>query len=262
MEATTVSSSVRTQLDHVGAFFETLLGLPSDAPTACAGWTAHELTAHIAAGAAEEADLVEAHLAGAGHGRTRDMNEREAPYRALPDHELRARLVEQGLRLTSLIERLALVSEVETVVFTGRPMNASDFGAHSKSECALHRWDLVGSDSVSMELLADPALTVHATHVLTEMPTLRESIGRRIAARAGGNASHRVVLRSLPADDVVVSSSPGGATTLALEPPTDEPATLDLHAADRLLVLWGRRPAGIVPGSLLDNASIRLLAGG
>jgi hypothetical protein len=145
---------------------------------------------------------------------------------------------------------------------SSHPMNASDFGAHSKRECALHRWDLVGSDSVSMELLADPALTVHATHVLTEMPTLRESIGRRIAARAGGNASHRVVLRSLPADDVVVSSSPGGATTLALEPPTDEPATLDLHAADRLLVLWGRRPAGIVPGSLLDNASIRLLAGG
>jgi hypothetical protein len=68
-------------------------------------------------------------------------------------------------------------------------------------------------------------------------------------------------MRSLPADDVVVSVDSGSATTLSLESPTDELPTLHLHPTDRLLTLWGRRPAGIEQISLPAGADPRLLAG-
>jgi hypothetical protein len=40
--------------------------LPSSAPTACDGWTAHDIAAHLAAGAKETADFVEESLAWQG----------------------------------------------------------------------------------------------------------------------------------------------------------------------------------------------------
>src|SRR5262249_2219726 len=47
-------------MDEATAFLDALDRTPPDAPTACADWTAHELVAHLAAGAAEMADLTEA----------------------------------------------------------------------------------------------------------------------------------------------------------------------------------------------------------
>src|SRR5206468_3540706 len=38
--------------------------LPPSAPTACTGWTAHEIVAHLTAGAKEIADLIEESIAG------------------------------------------------------------------------------------------------------------------------------------------------------------------------------------------------------
>src|SRR4051812_42850898 len=78
--------------DEVGELVVTLLATPAERLTACRGWTAHELVAHLAAGANEEADLIEAHLAGAARA-TRSFDEREPAFRALPDTELRDRLV-------------------------------------------------------------------------------------------------------------------------------------------------------------------------
>ena len=49
-----------TRIDEVAEFVTTLLSTPAHRLTACRGWTAHELVAHLAAGAAEEADLIEA----------------------------------------------------------------------------------------------------------------------------------------------------------------------------------------------------------
>jgi hypothetical protein len=43
----------------IAAFLSTLNSLPADAPTACEGWTAHEVAAHLAAGIEEVAELVE-----------------------------------------------------------------------------------------------------------------------------------------------------------------------------------------------------------
>jgi uncharacterized protein (TIGR03083 family) len=239
---TDISTEPAGALDEVGAIFTTLLQVPADAPTACAGWTAHELTAHLAAGAVEEAELIDAHLDGRPSRPTRPFAEREAPYRAMDDDDLRATLVEQGARLGELIDRLRAHGDADAVLFTGRPMTAADFAMHSRSECALHRWDLVGSDDVSRALLAQPALTAHALKVLGSMD-LPEAPAVRARAVALGDAPVRIVLRSAPADDLVVTAT-GSTVTLALEAATDDPPTLEIDAADRLLLLWGRRPTG------------------
>jgi uncharacterized protein (TIGR03083 family) len=64
------------------------------APTACAGWTAHDIAAHLAAGAKEMADLIEEHLAGRPPRATQGYEERERPFRALDQDELLDRMVE------------------------------------------------------------------------------------------------------------------------------------------------------------------------
>jgi uncharacterized protein (TIGR03083 family) len=238
---TTTDIRPTTDLDEVAELFQALLDRPGDAPTACPGWTAHELLAHLAAGAQEEASLIEAHLAGEPSRPTRAFDERERPFRELADAELRERTVELGARLTVAIDHLRASEVAEAVPFSGRAMTAADFAMHSRSECALHRWDLVGSDEVSRELLGRPALTTHALGVLGSMAVLAEAPTRR-ATRAGAVPDTRVVLRSEERDDLVVTAR-DGAVQLALVATGDDPATVLLAPADRLLALWGRRPA-------------------
>jgi Mycothiol maleylpyruvate isomerase N-terminal domain len=50
------------------------------APTACTGWTAHDIAAHLAAGAKEMADLIEEHLAGLRPRATQGYEARERPF--------------------------------------------------------------------------------------------------------------------------------------------------------------------------------------
>jgi uncharacterized protein (TIGR03083 family) len=237
----TIVDMITTELDEVTELFQALLDRPADAPTACEGWTAHELLAHLAAGALEEASLIEAHLDGEPPRPTRALDERERSFRELPDDELRGRTVELGARLTEAIDRLRAAGPDAAVPFTGRTMAAADFARHSRSECALHRWDLVGSDDTSRELLSRPELTTHAIGVLSSMSTLAEAPAHRVG-RVGRPVDARVVLRSHPHDDLVATTA-DGAVTVALVPEIDGPPTVALPAADRLLLLWGRRPA-------------------
>ncbi len=224
-----------TRPDEVGEFFTTLLATPPYRSTACRGWTAHELVAHMAAGAAEEADLIEAALAGTPRA-TRSFEEREPPYQALADDELRERLVHEAGRLTLALDRLAQHDE-DRVLFTGRSMSAADFAMHSRSECALHRWDLVGRDDVGWAMLGQPALTKHAMGVLTSMSTLPEAPANRLGA---AEPELRAVIRSAPHDDVVLTVA-GGAFTMSMQPIDDTASDVELDAAARLLLLWGRR---------------------
>ena len=148
-------------VDEVGELIATLFATPAHRLTACRGWTAHELVAHLAAGAAEEADLIEAYFAGETRP-TRGFEERELPYRALADAELRDRLVSEAARLTIALDKLAAGADTGSVLFTGREMTATDFAMHSRSECSLHRWDLVGRDDIGWVMLSQPSLTKHA----------------------------------------------------------------------------------------------------
>jgi hypothetical protein len=232
-----LTAADRGDVDEVGEFITTLLATPATRLTACRGWTAHELVAHLAAGAAEEADIIEAHLVGVERP-TRGFEEREAPYRVLVDAHLRDRLVEEAARLTVALDRLRR-RDGERVRFTGRPMSAADFAMHSRSECALHRWDLVGRDDVGWRMLAQPCLTTHALEVLTSMPNFGEAATDRLV-RHSAERHVRVTIRSAPHDDVVATVT-DSALTLALKPIDDSAADVELDAAARLLMLWGRR---------------------
>src|SRR5438876_29766 len=77
------------------------------APTACAGWTAHDIVAHFTAGSEETADLIEEKLAGEPPRPTRAFEEREPPFRALADDELRAAWKYQVRRKREALDALA-----------------------------------------------------------------------------------------------------------------------------------------------------------
>jgi hypothetical protein len=158
------------------AFMSALASVPADAPTACEEWTAHDLVAHMAAGSEEMTRLINARLQGGPDvdiGPTRTFDEREAPHRAMADRALRRRFVVKGLELTDAILRLQAVGPDATVTFTGWDMTASEMIRHGESELTLHRWDLVGSDAVSLQLLSRPELLSHGQKVLARMGLTR-----------------------------------------------------------------------------------------
>jgi uncharacterized protein (TIGR03083 family) len=152
------------------AFLRVLGVTPPDAPTACQGWTAHELVAHLAAGSKEMGRLVNRRLEvgpGVDIGPTIPFDEREPACRALSDRELRRMFVREGLALTDAISRLRDAGPGMTVSFTGWDMTVDDMIRHGRSELVLHRWDLVGSDVVSQQMLDDVELLAHGRSVLT-----------------------------------------------------------------------------------------------
>src|SRR5438094_680113 len=80
------------------ALLEALQELPPSARTACEGWTAHHIVAHLAAGAKEIADLVEERLDGRPGRPTRGFEERETPFRAVRHDQLLEDLVSHSIR--------------------------------------------------------------------------------------------------------------------------------------------------------------------
>ena len=83
--------------DEATALLLTLETTDPTASTACVDWSAHELVAHLAAGAAEMAAHAEHALCGAPEQAAMGLAEREAPFVAMEDQELRARLIEEAL---------------------------------------------------------------------------------------------------------------------------------------------------------------------
>lgn len=107
----------------------------------------------------------------------------------------------------------------------------------------MHRWDVVGEDETGVELLAQPDLTEHAVGVLGEI-LLRA--GRRGDPRPDDDFD--VHLRSPRARAVRVRVLDGRAA-LELTDEHDRPH-VDLDAAARTLVIWGRRPG---PGRMRSH---------
>jgi hypothetical protein len=141
------------------------------------------MVAHLAAGAKEVADLIEESLDGLPERPTRGFEERELPFRALLHDELRNRLVAENKRKLIAYDALRERSDNPTISFTGTRVSVEEMEMHSRSEAAIHRWDLVGDDDASNELLAQPELTAHAVKVLDRMVTLDES-ARALGVRA------------------------------------------------------------------------------
>ncbi len=208
---------------------------PANALTGCREWTAHEVAAHMAANGAEVARTVGAYAEGRPVPETRGFEERQAPYSVLSHSQLLPRIVEETTRMHGILDAV-LKAEPEAVIpWTGRQMRVADFPTHMRNELALHRWDLVGDDDTSLELLSQPELTLHSVKVLGH-----------ILPRAGMNArgapdGFSVRLRSLGRSDVLVSVEQGTARMTLAEP--SDGLTLIADPAARLLFMWGRRPA-------------------
>jgi len=223
------------------ALLTALADTAPDAATACEGWTAHDIAAHLAAGAKEVADLAEERLAGSPERATRGFDEREAPLRDLPHDQLLHELVEHNKRKLAAYAALAGTSEPD-IAFTGTRLSVDELETHSRSEAAIHRWDLVGDDDASTALLSQPELTAHALKVLNVMPILNES-ARALGERAlGSRPGTRVVLRSAGHFDVVfVADSTGSRFEIVEEGAAEGDARVTSDPAQRLLTLWGRR---------------------
>ncbi len=197
----------------------------------------HELTAHVAAGSAEIADLVEGELGGAPIRPTRDFEEREAPYRELPPKTLRREFFRQALRATVAVNRLLQAGPNRRVTFTGVLLDARTLVLHSESELILHRWDIVGNDDIGIRALSDARLGAHAaTTVVAMQPNV-------FPLRAGERET--VILRSPGATDVAVSG--GSLTTIELAPNDANHDVVECHPAARTLLLWGRCPQPGLP---------------
>ncbi len=223
-------------MDEATAFLSTLQSTAPTAPTACTGWTAHDLVAHLTAGAAEMAALTESVTSGHGERATADFATREAPYVAMPDNDLRDRLVVEAIRLSAAIEVLETTGQ--TVPFAGRRLDSRALTMHGRSEAALHRWDLAGDDEVSQELLRQPELTVHAVEVLnTMLEASPEAVSVR--ATAAGISDLRTNFGAPGQPDVVLIVDGAGAR-LELDEPRAR-SCADADPATRLLALWGRR---------------------
>jgi hypothetical protein len=120
------------------------------------------------------------------------------------------------------------------LTWTGRTVRISGFPTHLRSEDALHRWDLVGDDETSHELLAQQDLLVHAVRFIG-----RPLLSRGLDAGAGTEPFYARV-RSEARDDLVVEANGDGAR-LSVAPAEGSPA-IEGDPAARLLLLWGRKP--------------------
>lgn len=230
------------------AFLAALRDHAADEPTACRGWQVRDVVAHLAAGAQEESDLIEAALRGAPTRPTRPFAEREATYRAMPYPELLAALARQSGGLSTAID--ALVRTGGTVEFTGVRLTGAEFHTHSRSELAVHRWDIVGDDHIGRGLLSQPILTAHAVRVLSTMTSLQESIKDRVARRTDVPQEFVFGLSSPGSDDVLVRVAPTPAMQTCRS--IGGTPVVHLSAADRLLVLWGRQ----LPDDRIDMSHV------
>ena len=118
---------------------KTLADADPAAPTACSQWTVHDLVAHLAAGAKENADLIEDELAGRPARATRTFAEREPSFVAMPDERLREELIHQSGRKLAALEALSAKGPDASYQFTGRPFTAAMALTHARSEAAIHR---------------------------------------------------------------------------------------------------------------------------
>src|SRR6202046_1913593 len=85
------------------AFLETIDRTAPAAVSACAGWTTHEIAAHVAGIAVEVTRHLEPYLQGDPVPATRSFEEREAPLQALDHRALLGRLDTEEQRMRAVV---------------------------------------------------------------------------------------------------------------------------------------------------------------
>jgi Mycothiol maleylpyruvate isomerase N-terminal domain len=204
--------------------------------SACDGWTTHEIAAHVTGNAVEIVRHLDPYLQGDPVPKTRSFEEREAPLQVLAHRDLLDRLDADDQRMRQVVSDV-LDKEPDAVIrWTGRDMAVAKFIPHMRNEHSLHRWDVVGDDGTSLDLLAQSDLVDHSVGVLGA-----------ILLRAGRqhdpdpDTDFCVRLRSEGQPDLLVAVDNGEATLTWARDEGDGPG-IELDAAARLLFIWGRRP--------------------
>jgi hypothetical protein len=85
-------------------------------------------------------------------------------------------MVEHSRRNVAATRALSERSGAASVVFTGTELTAEQLMTHARSEAAIHRWDLVGDDDVSDELLAQPELTDQKPVTIDAGPAVADEV--------------------------------------------------------------------------------------
>lgn len=232
MAATTTSSRPR----EVEAFLTALHDLPPYALTACEAWTVHDVGAHLAGIYEEVLRHVTAYAAHEPLTSTRGFEEREAAFKELSADELLATVEEFEAEMRRVIGTVLADDPDAELDWTGRRMRVKSFLTHLRSECALHRWDLLGDDETSWRNLGQFELLQHAVTAIGSGPIFARAVEAGIAD--GPAVTARVRTEGQP--DLVVTTAPGKAEVDLAEPDGDAVITTDQAA--RLLLLWGRDP--------------------
>jgi uncharacterized protein (TIGR03083 family) len=225
------STSLRQR--ETAALIETLARVGPRALTSCPGWSAQHVAAHIAGNHEEARRHVEAFAEGRPLTSTRTFEERETPLLARRFEVVLDQIECEEAALLTAVASVASTDPDAKLTWTGRIVPVKGFPTHMRSESAIHRWDIVGDDPASWELLADPELLTHAVNF----------IGRPLLGRgtAGGHVTFSGRIRSPGAGDLLVSVEAGRQPRLEVTEQRGE-AVLETDAAARLLILWGRRP--------------------
>jgi Mycothiol maleylpyruvate isomerase N-terminal domain len=233
------------------AFLESTGAVAPDAVSSCTGWTAHEVVAHVCGIAVEVNRHLDPYLQGDPVPKTRGFDEREAPLRALGHGDLLVRLDGEEKRMRSLVADVLAERPESAIPWTGRQMQVAKFVPHLRNEHALHRWDMVGDDEASLDLLSQSDLTEHSVEVLGHLLL--------VAGRAHDpepDTEFRCILHSDGARDLLVVVEDGAANLTWVDGLGAQPGVVSDPAA-RLLFIWGRLPdirgrlhSGLTPARL------------
>jgi len=227
-------STTKSPPNELTALLAALDKTGPEALTSCPGWTVHHTAAHICGNYEEIEQHVRAFAEGRPLEQTRTWEEREQPLRELDLAALLDRIDVQAWTVAAVIGQVLDEQPEAELTWTGRRVRVAGFPTHLRSEDALHRWDIMGDDETSHELLSQQDLLDHAVSFIG-LPLLRRGL-----ASATGPGPFLARVRSEGRDDLIVEASNGEAHFgLA---PAEGPPTIYGDPAARLLLLWGRQP--------------------
>lgn len=218
-------------------FLTALQDLPPRALTYCPEWTVHDVGAHLAGAYEEVIRHVRAYAAETPLPSTRGFEEREASFKELGPAELLSTVERSEQRMREEINAVLTEEPDATLWWTKRWMRVESFLSHLRSECAIHRWDMLGDDETSMRLLEQFDLFKHAVTAVGPKPLSARGLDRYGAQLEGLSAR----MRSDGLPDLLVEVA-RSLSTMELVDPAGEP-TITGDQAARLLLLWGRMPA-------------------
>jgi hypothetical protein len=227
--------STTSRSREADAFVATRDNVAPGVVSACEGWTAHEVAAHVAGILVEVTRHLTPYLSGEPIPATRSFEEREAPLQALTDRDLLRTLEAEEETWRARMDEVLAQDANAVIPWTGRQMAVAKFWPHLRNEFSIHRWDIAGDDDESEVLLAQQDLTNHAVEVLGEILTRK---GR--AHDPTPDEPFDVRLRAGDEADVRLLVDHKGAR-LELSDRADGPV-VELDPAARTLVIWGRRP--------------------